>query len=175
MNTEHTSPVEIEGEGERYEEGLFDTYYSFRFDCKYREGFTMVVTDDKKFDRGVRFEGTDGLIYVRSSTGYGSTYRSHEYMETEPRSLMKAVIGPNEIHLYRSDDHKRNFLDCIKTRSETVAPVEVAHRSVMIGYLGIIAMKLGRKLRWDPEKERFVNDPEADRHLSYSMRSPWHL
>jgi hypothetical protein len=85
------------------------------------------------------------------------------------------VIGPNEIHLYKSDDHHRNFLDCIKTHRDTAAPVEVGHRSVSICHLGNIAMILQRKLQWDPENESFVNDEPASQMLARSMRSPWHL
>jgi hypothetical protein len=85
------------------------------------------------------------------------------------------VIGPDEIHLYISNDHHRNFIDCIKTRKETAAPVEVGHRSVTICHLGNIAMMLKRKLHWDPDVERFIDSDEANRMLSRSMRSPWHL
>ena len=82
---------------------------------------------------------------------------------------------PGEVHLYESADHKGNFLQCVRTRGETIAPIENAHRSVSCAHLGNLAMLLGRKLKWDPEKERFINDPEADRMLSRSMRAPWSL
>ena len=92
-----------------------------------------------------------------------------------PASILKEVIGPEEIKLYRSRDHKQNFLDCVKNRKETIAPAEVAHRSISIGLLGEIAMLTKRKLRWDPDKEVFLNDEQANRMLSHPMRSPWHL
>ena len=166
MNTEHTSPVEIEGKAvfPKAEDGLFDTAESYRFFCKYKEGFTMIVADSRQHKMGARFEGEEGWIHV-----------SRSGMDAQPKSLLKSVIGQNGIHLYKSDDHRQNFLDCIKTRNRTVAPANVAHRSIMIGHLGLIAMKLGRKVGWDPEAERFINDPAADRMLSRSMRSPWHL
>jgi len=69
----------------------------------------------------------------------------------------------------------QNFLDCVKSRKQTIAPIEVAHRSISVGLLGEIAMLLGRKLQWDPDKERFVNDDTANRMLFRPMRSPWHL
>ena len=122
----------------------------------------MIVTGASTL--GVRFEGSDGWIFV-----------SRSRIDAYPESLLSSAIGPNEIHLYKSDDHKQNFLDCVRTRSQTVAPVEVAHRSIMIGQLGVIALKLGRRVRWDPQRERFINDPEADRLLSRPMRSPWYL
>src|SRR5690606_22869885 len=96
-------------------------------------------------------------------------------LETEPASLRDERIGPDEIRLYASDDHFRNFLDCIRTRKETAAPVEVAHRSTTLSNIGTISMVLGRPLRWDPEREEFVGDPEANRLLSKPMRAPWRL
>ena len=164
MNTELTSPVEIEGSGTAPKDGLYDTIESYRFECKYAHGFTMIVADTSQFALGVRFEGTDGWVFV-----------NREKIEAEPKSLLSSTIGSNEIHLYKSDDHKQNFLDCIKTGAETVAPAEIAHRSIMIGHLGNIAMKLGRKLKWDPEKELFINDDQANRLLSRPMRGTWHV
>ncbi|MHC4397120.1 MAG: Gfo/Idh/MocA family protein [Planctomycetota bacterium] len=181
MDTEYTSPVEIEGSGTfpKAVDGLYDTAESYRFVCKYAEGFTMIVSDSRQYPEtmdGVRltegykkglgalFEGTDGWIQVNRGG-----------LDVYPKSLLKSRIGPDEIHLYNSNNHIDNFLDCIRTRSQTAAPVEIAHRSIMVGHLGIIAIRTGRKLRWDPLNERFINDPEADRLLSRPMRSPWHL
>ncbi len=168
MGTELTSPVEIEGVGEfpRAKDGLFDTAKSYRFVCTYKEGFTMIVADRGQQPKGmgIQFEGTDGWIWV-----------DREGFDASPKSLLASVIGPGEIHLYKSDDHHQNFLDCVRSRAETITPARVAHRSIMIGHLGLIAMKLRRKVRWNPEAERFIDDPEADRLLSRPMRSPWHL
>ena len=74
-----------------------------------------------------------------------------------------------------SNYHKANFYECVKSRKETIAPVEVAHRSCSACLLGDIAMHLGRKLRWDPAKEQFLNDAEANGMLSRTMRAPWKL
>ena len=82
---------------------------------------------------------------------------------------------PNEIKLYVSEDHHRNFIECVKTRRETATPAEIAHRSISVALLGEIAMLTGRKLKWDPEKERFIGDDDANRYLMRSYRSPWHL
>jgi len=76
------------------------------------------------------------------------------------------------VRLYRSDDHKQNFLDCIRSRKPTVAPPETAHHSIGAAYLGIIAMRLARPLRWDGLHERFPDDEEATRMLSRPMREP---
>jgi predicted dehydrogenase len=166
MGTEYSAPVEIEGWGKfpNGKDGLYDTAESYRFVCKYAEGFTMIVADNWQLTQGVRFEGTEGWIFI-----------SRENFEAEPKSILDSVIRPNEIHLYESNDHIGNFIDCVKSRSQTAAPAEVAHHSIMVGHLGVIAVKMGRKLNWDPKKERFINDEEADRLLSRPMRSPWHL
>jgi len=96
-------------------------------------------------------------------------------IDAQPRSLLTSTIGPNEIHLYKSNGHKQNLIECIKSRAETVAPVEIGHRSCTVCLLGDIAMKLGRKLKWDPEAEKFTNDDQANRMLWRPMRSPWRL
>ena len=168
MGTELTSPVEIEGVAAfpKAEDGLFDTAKSYRFVCTYKEGFTMIVADQRQQPKGmgVHFEGSEGWIWV-----------TRDGLEASQRSLLTSVIGPDEVHLKRSDDHHRNFLDCVRSREETITPARIAHRSIMIGHLGLVAMKLGRKVHWDPAAERFLNDLEANRLLSRPMRSPWHL
>jgi hypothetical protein len=75
----------------------------------------------------------------------------------------------------RSEDHFQDFIDCVKTRQKTITPAEVAHRSISVGLLGEIAMLTGRKLRWNPDAETFVNDDDANRYLMRSYRGPWHL
>ncbi len=168
MNTEYSAPVEIEGRAvyPAAKDGLFDTPESYYFECKFAEGFTMIVADRRQQPKGmgVQFIGENGWVYVDRSG-----------IDAEPKSLLTSIIGPNEVQLYKSNDHHQNFLDCVRSRALTITPVEVAHHSIMIGHLGVIAMKLGRKVKWDGARERFVNDAEADRMLSRPMRSPWHL
>ena len=166
MNTEYSAPVEIEGVGvfPEGEDGLYNVADSYRFVCKYAEGFTMIVADSRQVEQGVLFEGDKGWIHV-----------SRSGLRAEPASVLSSKIGPGEVHLYESNDHIRNFVDCVKSRSETIAPAEVWYHSIMVGQLGIIAMKMGCKLKWDVEEERFVNDVEANRFLSRPMRGGWHL
>ena len=99
----------------------------------------------------------------------------HRDVERIVNRILDEVIGPEEIRLTRSTDHYDNFLEGVRTRRETITPAETAHRSASIGHLCLISMRLGRKLRWNPVKERFVNDPEADRMLMGTLRSPWSL
>ena len=168
MNTETSAPVTVEGKAiyPPAKDGIFDTAESYYFECEYKEGFRMIVADEKQQPKGmgVHFIGDDGWIHVHRGG-----------LDAQQKSILTSVIRPDEIHLYESKDHIQNFLDCIRTRKKTITPVEVAHHSIMVGHLGDISMKLGRKIYWDLKSERFVNDPEADRYLTRPMRSPWHL
>ena len=112
----------------------------------------------------MRFIGSDGWVYVRRG-----------FIDASKKSLLKESIRPNEINLYESNDHKMNFVESVKSRKETVAPVENGHRSGSACILGYIAMQLERKLEWDAAKEDFVNDTTAHRYLSRPNRGSWKL
>lgn len=164
MGTEYTGPVEIEGRAEYPKDGLWDVHGAFSIEYTYAGGVKVTCTDTRKNKQGILFEGSEGWVYVK---------RGH--LDANPKSLLTSPIGPDELQLYKSNNHKANFFECIKSRKETIAPVEVAHRSCSVCLLGEIAMRLGKKLKWDPERERFTNDDQANRMLSRPMRSPWHL
>jgi predicted dehydrogenase len=162
LGTDRTGPVWFEGEGEFPTSNLYDTAVNFRFTAGYPDGVEVVVTDQAPL--GTRFEGEHGWVFVNRGG-----------LQTEPSRLVNERIGPGEIHLYESANHIGNFLECVRHRGETATPIEVAHRSNSVANLGEIAMFLGRRLHWDPDRERFVDDDEANRMLSRSMRSPWRL
>jgi len=96
-------------------------------------------------------------------------------MEAGPQALLRSRIQADEIHLPRSPGHHQQFIDCVKSRRCTLTPPDVALRSATPGYLGLISMQLGRKIRWDPVRQRIVDDPVAERCLARPMRSPWRL
>ena len=165
LDLERTGPVEIEGQGVYPQNGIYNVPMEYKFTCKYANGVVMIVANNKQIPQGTKWYGESGKwIYVKRGK-----------LEANPASVLKEVIGPDEIKLYNSRNHKQNFLDCIKNRKETIAPAEVAHRSISVALLGEIAMLTERKLQWDPDKERFLNDEQANRMLSRPMRSPWHL
>ena len=166
--TSLTGPVEVEGTGEFPTDGLCDCALGWDVTFKFAGGVTMNFTDGKRNPLGVKFEGTDGWVFVKERH-LGGTF------DTEPKALLKTPIGPGEVHLPVSNHHQGNFLECVKSRKPTVAPIEVAVRSDALCQLSDIAMRLGRKLKWDPDKEEFPGDAEANRMLSRPMRSPWHL
>jgi predicted dehydrogenase len=164
MGTEHTGPVEIEGYAHYPPDGLWDVHLDFRVQYTYANGVTLICSDDQQNRQGILFEGTEGWVFVTRGS-----------IDAYPKSLLTSALRPGELQLYKSTDHKANFLECIRSRAETVAPVEVGHRSNTVCLLGYIAMRLGRKLKWDPDREQFVNDPQANRMLTRPMRSPWRL
>ena len=164
MGTEYTGPVEVQGWAEYPRDGLWDVHGKFRIEYTYANGVKLICADNTKNKQGIVFEGTEGWVYVK-----------RRLIDAQPKSLLTSVIGPTEIRLYKSNNHKQNFLECIRSRSEPVAPVEIGHRSNTVCILGYIAMLLGRKLKWDTERERFVNDAQANQLLSRPMRSPWKL
>ncbi len=164
MGTEMTGPVEIQSAlGVFPPDPLWNTATAYRFEAIYENGIRMIISNEEKM--GVLFEGTKGKIYVDRGK-----------LEAEPASILKSEIGPDGIHLYKSDDHFRNFIDCVISREPTAAPVEVAHRSITICHLGNIAMRLKReKMRWDPRTEQIIGDEEASKMLGRAYRSPWTL
>jgi predicted dehydrogenase len=164
LDLERTGPVEIEGSGVYPKDGIYDVPMEYKFTCKYANGIVMTVANNKQIPQGTKWYGDDGWIYVKRGK-----------LEANPPSVLKEVIGSDEIKLYKSRDHRQNFLDCMRSRKETIAPAEVGHRSISVGLLGEIAMLTERKLHWDPDKEIFHEDEQANRMLSRPMRSPWHL
>jgi len=162
MNTEYTGPVKIQNPRSKWSDHpVWNTATEFYFECIYENGVKLIVSNEEEI-MGVKFEGTDGYVWAtRRDWGASS------------EDLYYSKIGDDEVRLYSSDNHYRNFIDCVLSREETVAPVEKAHRSISIGHLGNIAMKLDQDLEWDPEKEQFVNDDKANQMLSRPMREPW--
>ena len=94
-------------------------------------------------------------------------------LEASDPKILTSVIGENEIHLYKIDNQHQNWLDCIKSGKETISPVEKGHRACTVCLITHISMKLGRKLQWNPDTEKFVNDEDANKLLSRSQRFPY--
>lgn len=164
LGMDHTGPVTYEGRGTFAPDGMTDTPITWHVECEYASGTRMIFTTPNEAPFGVTFEGTAGTVFVNRGQFW-----------TKPESIGRERLGPDAIHLYRSDNHHRNFLDCIRNRRSTVAPVEVGHHSQIICSLSDIAIRLGRKLRWDPATEQVVGDTEANRLLTRAMRSPWRI
>jgi predicted dehydrogenase len=163
---DRTGPCEVEGRGEFPPAGvIWDTATRFRVTAKYAAGVELHISggyDDTQL--GARWIGDEGWIWV-----------DRKGIDAHPKALLTSRIGPGEIHLPRSAGHHAQFIECVKKRAETLAPAEVALRSATPGYLGVISMRLGRKIRWDPERQAIAGDVEATRLLGRPMRSPWQV
>jgi len=163
-DSEHTGPVEVDGKGKFWPDGLYNTAIEYRIEYKYANGVRLIVTSGTP---SLRFEGSEGWIGNRG-------WRAP--LQAEPKSILNSVIGPNETHLYTcKGGEQRNFLDCVKSRKDCYFPPEIGQRCFTIAHIGNISMLLWRKLKWDPDNEKFINDEQANRMLSRTMRSPWRL
>ncbi len=161
--TDMTGPIRIEGRGLFPSSGLFDTAEQPEVTYTYADGVTLRCRTGSG-SGGVTFYGQEGRLFV----GRGR-------VSAHPKSILKTPIKPGEIRLYYSDDHKGNFLDCVRSRKTPVASAEIGHRSASICHLGNIAMLLGRPLQWDPLKEEFIHNDQANRMRFRVMRDPWKL
>ena len=166
LGFDNTGPIEVEGKGEyTLASRVWNAPSKFRVTARYKNGVTMIISggyDDVR--RGAKWIGDDGWIWVDRSG-----------MEANPRQILFSRIKPDEVRLEPSLSHYKNFLDCVRTRRETLCPAHVALRSATPGYLGLISILTGTKIKWDPEKQRIIDNPAAERLLSRPMRSPWRL
>ena len=120
------------------------------------------MIDKEGQQHGVKFEGTDGWIWV-----------TRGQIAASDAELLKTPLPSGAERLYESNDHMKNFFDCMRSRKQPICDVEIGHRAASICHLGVIAMRLGRSLEWDPKAEKFKNDSEADQWLAREMRKGW--
>jgi len=179
MGMEHSGPVEVWGHAEFPKSGLWDVHGIFRTEALYANGVKMIVSNE--IPNGIKFEGTKGWIFVSrgdyqvtSSDPRGGTTQAKKLDASDPR-IIQSAIGPNEFRLPVSKEHHGNWLEAIRDNKRTIAPVEEAHRACSTCLVHHIAMKLGRKVYWDPVKEQFKNDDQANAMLSRPQRKPYVL
>jgi predicted dehydrogenase len=176
MGTEYTGPVEVEAEAQFPQQGLWNVHGDFQVKAKYANGVTMHISGG--YPNGVKFEGTDGWIFVTrgkpvTSSDPVADNTGQKSIDASDPAILDSVIGTHEVQLYRSPEQHKNWLESIITREQPVAPAEIAHRSCSACLVSHIAMKLPRKLYWDPVNERFKNDDEANAMLSRPQRFPY--
>ena len=128
---------------------------------RYANGVIMETDFESNY---ILFTGTDGWVQV-----------NRDYIRASSPSLLDVKIGPNEINLYNSKDHIGDWFSAIRKRSTPICDVETAHRSVSVCHLGNLSVQLDRTLHWDPEKEVFINDEQANRMRDRAKNSPWLL
>jgi predicted dehydrogenase len=177
MDTEFTGPISVEAQAEFPKSGLWDVHGDFKVKAVYENDLTMYVSGD--YPNGIRYEGTDGWIfvsrgnYVASASDPVSRANSAKALDASDPKILTSTIGPNEIHLYESEEQHGNWLDCIQSRKQPISPVEIGHRACTVCLISHIAMKLPRTLKWNPKTERFLNDDEANSMLSRPQRYPY--
>ena len=174
-DADRTGPIDVEGEGRFYTD-IRDTPYEWTVEHNYANGVRLIHMDmvtAKKRAREFNSMGSNGASVFFGAEGW--IYVSRDGVVTHPESLAAEVIGPNAKQVIRSSDHRRNLLNAIRTGQPTIAPIEAAVRDQTVIQQEYISLSLKRKLRWDPAKEEFVDDPEANRWTTRPLRSPWHL
>jgi predicted dehydrogenase len=141
---------------------IFNTAANYSFEYVYDDGVRVFVSS--RFPNGIRFVGEDGKeIFVKRGK-----------LEMKPQSLIREKIGEDEINLYRSGQHERNFIDCIYSGQPTITTCEIGHRSITIAHLANIALRLKRKqLKWNPVDERCIGDDDADKLKTAPVRDAW--
>jgi len=168
--SDHTGPVEVESRGVFPAEGICDCPTSWHSELLYANGVRLIFTSTDENAMGIRFEGSEGRIYVNRGR-----------IEAGPdafKPLLEGKLPAGYVpHAYRdaSPAHVRDFLDCVRSRKDPAAPVEIGHRTNVICNLSDIATRLKRKLQWDPQIEQFVDDGDANQMLSRKMRAPWRI
>jgi predicted dehydrogenase len=185
MNTEFTGPVEVWGEAEFPDHGLWDVHGKFKTEARYApnnisaNGVRMSVSGD--YTNGIKFHGSKGWLFVSrgneqvtSSDPQSKLHDATALAASDPE-IIKSVIGPDEIHLYESKEQHGNWLECIITRKQPISPAEMGHRACSTCLIHDMAMVLKRKLSWDPVNERFKKDDEANAMLARPQRAPYRL
>jgi len=168
LGLDRTGPIEVSGIGV-YPAAteLYNVPLEYDFNCKYKSGVVIRVANEARLPMGmgVTWYGENGWIHVD---------RGDKITASKPE-LISVELGANKKPLYKSDNHFKNFLECIRSRKETITPVDVAHRSISVGLLGEIAMTTKQKIQWDPEKEQIINNAAASKLLMRNFRSPWKI
>jgi predicted dehydrogenase len=169
MDADATGPVVVSGKGEFPTDGLWDAAVEYDYSCTYPSGLVMHVASRNMERNGIKFIGEEGWVFV-----------SRGRLLAEPNKLLRTKLTARDVHLARPrgdyrEGHRRNFLDCVKSRNEPITPIEVGHNSIIPAHLANIAMLTGRAIRWDPKTERILNDPDAARMLTRPPREPWRM
>ncbi|HZI33946.1 MAG TPA: gfo/Idh/MocA family oxidoreductase, partial [Candidatus Binatia bacterium] len=176
MGFDRTGPSEVEGHGEfPPDNAIWNTSPKYRIEALYEKSVTGYSADVPftiaggypDIRSGVKWIGTDGWVWVDRG-GFDASNPEWKKYKNLPDDLAR-------VKLYVSNNHFRNFLDCVKSRQPTITPVETAHHSTIPGHLGLISMLVRRKLRWDVKHEKIIDDPAASTLLTRPYRAPWRM
>ena len=180
MGVELTGPSRIEGRGEFPPNKIWNVHGAYNIELTYPGNVKMRVSD--QLNTGIKFIGDEGWIFVtRENTLPVSVVAPANPSPNDPRNLKvleasdPKLLDPNGVTVKfpESSSHHKNWLECVKSRQQPLAPAPIAHRSNTACILSWIAMKLARPLNWDAKTERFVNDDQANAMLSRPERGPY--
>jgi len=164
-----TEPFEIESRITLRNEGFTDTVNEWDATYTYANGMKLVFRDQKKLPTGCRFIGDKGWIRVDRQ------WENHPGLVAEPESLLEIKLRADDLHLYKSQHHAGNFLECVRSRNDPVSDVDATHKASYLGMLTDVAGRLGQKLKWDPKREEFIGHDEANRLLRPQKHNGWKL
>lgn len=176
MDTEYTGPVSVEAIAEFPRSGSWNVHGDFMVKHEYENGITVFTSGG--YPNGIRYEGTDGWIFVtrgpyRATESDPVPEGSTKALDASDEEILKSKIGEDEIHLYVSEEQHGNWLDCVQSRKQPISPVEIGHRACSVCLISHIAMKNPGILRWDPKAEKFVDNDQANSMLSRPQRYPY--
>jgi predicted dehydrogenase len=165
LGMDDSGPVATEGTGAFHPQNWHEVSEKCRVTHTYADGTKVIVGQQEgEIPVGVTFLGDQGKLFVNRGK-----------LIAEPKELLEQELGANAVRLEESPNHHANFLECVKSRARPICDVEIGHRSATVCHLGNIAIRLGRKLAWDPSREEFVGDDEVNTWLSRPYRAPWSL
>ncbi len=177
MNTELDGPISVEAIAEFPKSGLWNVHGDFLVKQEYANGITVYTSGG--YPNGIRYEGTDGWIfvsrgdYVASASDPVAKEKSSKALDASDPKILNSVIGENEIHLYKSDDQHGNWLDCIVSRKDPISTIDVGHKACAVCLISHIAMKMDGKLVWDNTLEKFTDNDTANSYLERTQRRPY--
>jgi len=176
MDTEYTGPLSVEAVAQFPKSGSWNVHGDFMVKQEYQNGITVYTSGG--FPNGIRYEGTEGWIFVtrgayRATASDPIPKGATKALDASDPKILESKIGENEIHLYVSEEQHGNWLDCIQSRKQPISPVEIGHRACTVCLISHIAMKIPGILQWNPETERFADNDFANSMLSRSQRYPY--
>ena len=177
MDTEFTGPISVEAVAQFPKSGFWDVHGDFMVKAEYANGITMYTSGG--YTNGIQYIGDEGWVFVSRGSYTASASdpvdveKSAKALNASDPAILTSAIGKDEIHLYQSAEQHGDWLDCIKSRKQPISPVEIGHRACTVCLISHIAMKVDRKLYWDPKTERFKDDDFANSMLSRPQRYPY--
>ncbi len=176
MDTELTGPVSVQAVAQFPKSGSWNVHGDFMVKHEYENGINVYTSGG--FPNGIRYEGTEGWIFVtrgayRATASDPIPEGATKALDASDPRILESTIGENETHLYVSNNQHGNWLDCIKSRQQPISPVEIGHRACSVCLISHIAMKIPGLLKWDPVAERFLDNDLANSMLSKPQRFPY--